>query len=190
MKSSLSGMLISGILLAGLPFVAIAKHLHIEDQDIRFAVPSEITSSYSSENVDSATEINTLDLSELTGSDNLKVWDTVYIHMAPGPDLIAYPFAVTHEMPNTRRDPYAFSIRGTVTEREGDIIKMRYNFETFLPTQDLKPVLESGPRTQTAQIELAVSPQAIARLVAVNIEGVRYPYRVIEKPVLRVVAPQ
>lgn len=185
MKSSVSGMILSGVLLAGLPFLAIAKHWHIESNDVRFEVPSTLFSSFDTENVDSLSEINTLDLSELTGTDNLRVWDTAYLHMAPGPDLIAYPFAITHEMPNTHRDPYAFSIRGTVVEREGDIIRMRYNFETFLPTHDLKPVIEMGAREQGATIELAVNQQAVARLVAVNIEGVRYPYRVIEKPVLK-----
>lgn len=184
MKSSLTGIIISGILLAGLPFVAIAKHWHIEAQDVRFEILTDISYKSGSENVDLWTEINTLDLSELTGADNLRQWDSVYVHMAKGPDLIAYPFGVTHEMPRVRRDGYAFSIKGTITEREGDTIKLRYHFETFLPPRPVRNLI-ADPDHAGTKIELAVNKQAVARLVSVNIDGVRYPYRVLEKPVLR-----
>jgi len=184
MKSSLTGIIVSGILLAGLPFVAIAKHWHIEAKDVRFEIPTNISQKSSSENVDLWTEINTLDLSELTGSDHIRQWDNVYVHMAKGPDLIAYPFAITHEMPRVRRDGYAFSVKGTVTEREDKIIKLRYHFETFLPPRTARNLI-SNPGDADTTIELAVNKQAVARLVSVNIDGVRYPYRVLEKPVLR-----
>lgn len=184
MKSSLSGVIVSGMLLAGLPFVAIAKHWHIEAKDVRFEVPSSVSTKFSSENVDLWTEINTLDISELTGTDHVRQWDTIYVHMAKGPDLIAYPFAITHEMPRAKRDGYAFSVRGTVTEREGTTIKLKYHFETFLPPRQVRNLITDPDNTNTT-IELAVNKQAVARLVSVNINGVRYPYRVLEKPVLR-----
>ena len=188
MKSSLTGVLVSGMLLAGLPFMAIAKHWHIEAKDVRFEIPTSVTTKFNSENVDLWTEINTLDIAELSGADHIKQWDTIYVHMAKGPDLIAYPFAVTHEMPRTIRDGYAFSVKGTVTEREGSIITLKYHFESFLPPRQVRHLI-TDPDTPNTTIELAVNKQAVARLVSVNINGVRYPYRVLEKPVLRGIAP-
>ena len=151
---------------------------------MRVAVSSDLTARQDIENVDIKSEINTLDLSELTGTNNLQVRDTVYIHMAMGPGKIAYPFGVSRERPKTRKNTYAFAIRGTVTQRDGDQVTLRYNFEKFLPTHEMKPLVHTGTNPGT-EVEIAINRKAVARLVAVKIDGVRYPYRVIEKPVLK-----
>lgn len=135
-------------------------------------------------NVGIVFELNTLDLNEVAGTDNIHPHDIVYIHMQPGPGLIAYPFGISKDKPRTHKDEEAFSIRGTVTSREGKIIKLRYNFDAFAPTQDMKPLFSKG-QSRLAQVELAVNKQSVARLAAIELGGVRYPYRVMEKPVLK-----
>ncbi len=183
-RPSPAGIVISGIILAGLPFIAIAQHWHVESKDVRFAVPSQLEPQPYSENVDIDTEINRLNLDDLSGTDNIQVNDKVYIHMATGPDLIAYPFGISKNKARTRRGEHAFAIRATVTSREDREIEVRYNFETFLPSRNMKSVL-SAMRNIPAAVELSVNQNSVARLVAVNIDGTRYPYRVIEKPVLK-----
>jgi hypothetical protein len=176
------GVIISGVLLAGIPLLAIASHLHIESQDIRFEIPSALVPRANVDNIDIWSEINELDLSEMSGTDAISRWDDVYIHMATGPNLIAYPFAVTHDRPETHKDGYAFSIRATVIDKADKIITLRYNFESFLPTRELRPRLQTELSTR-ANIELAVNKHGVARLVAIKLDGLRYPYRVMDSPV-------
>ncbi len=180
---SLSGIFLSGFILAGLPFVAIAKHWHVAAQDARFEMPSQLTIEPLG-SVDIQSEINKLDLSELTGTDNVREWDTVYVHMAYGPNLIAYPFGISKTKPRIRKGDQAFALRGTVTKKEDTTITVHYNFETFSPSGEMKPLL-FGDRAADTKVEIAVNRASVARLVAVEVDGVRYPYRVMEKPVLK-----
>lgn len=182
-RPSLAGTIISGLILAGVPFVAIAQHWHVQAKDDRFVVLSELYPLGHSENVDISSEINRLDLEELSGSDNIKARDSVYVHMAAGPEKIAYPFGISKTKTKIRSDEHAFSVKGTVRHKEGSVIDVRYNFETFLPSKDMTSALNSGTPS-VVQVELAVNKQATARLVAIEINGQRYPYRVIEKPEL------
>lgn len=184
MRPSFTRILIAGLILAGLPFVAIAQHWHITSKDMRFELPTELTASVTGANVEIKSEITQLDLNDLTGTDNIDKWDTVYVHMAGGPGLIAYPFGISKDRPKGRRDRHAFSVRAFVTEREGDVLSLRYSFDTFLPSQDMKPFLRGATYSQT-RVEVAVNNQAIPRLVSVELDGIKYPYRVIEKPVLK-----
>lgn len=177
------GILLSGLILAGFPLMAIAKHRHIETQDIRFEVPSVMETKAGAENVGLWSEINALDLNELSGTDNIKRWDTVYVHMATGPGLIAYPFGISKDRPVAHKDNRAFSIRGKVMKRDNKTITVRYNFETFLPSQNLKSIV-TADHNDDLMVELAVNDQSVARLVALTVDGVRYPYKMIETPVL------
>ena len=184
LRPSFMRIMIAGLILAGLPFVAIAQHWHITSKDARFEVLTELSVKPDAANVEITSEITQLNLSELTGTNNIKRWDTVYVHMASGPGLIAYPFGISKDRPRGRRDKHAFSLRAFVTEREDDLITLKYSFDTFLPSQDMKPLLRGATYPQT-RVEVAVNSQSVARLVAVELDGVRYPYRVIEKPVLK-----
>lgn len=183
-RPTVTGVILSGLILAGLPFLAIAQHWHVQAKDARFAVPSQLAFHDYTENVDIDSEINRLDLEQLSGTDNISVRDTVYVHMASGPGMIAYPFGISKTRTASKREEHAFSLRGTVMAREGAIIDIRYNFETFLPTREMKPALASRVDAPVLA-ELAVNDHSVARLVAIEIGGVRYPYRVIEKPVLK-----
>lgn len=183
-RPTAAGVILSGLILAGLPFIAIAQHWHVQANDARFDVPSELAFYSYTENVDIKSEINRLDLGELSGPDNIRVRDTVYIHMAAGPGKIAYPFGISKARAASKREEHAFSVRGKVMAREGTVIDIRYNFETFLPTREMKSAIEK-PITGPVQAELAVNSQSVARLVALEINGKRYAYRVMEKPVLK-----
>ncbi len=182
-KTSPIGAILSGIVLAGLPLLAIARHRHIETQDVRFVVPATVMPRSDVENLDIWSEINSLDLSELSGTNMVQRGDVVYIHMAAGPDKIAYPFAITPYRPDSDGTTF-FSIRGKVTDRQDDTIIVRYNFETFLPPQALKTVVRQRSDYK-ASVEVAVNQKAIGRLLAVEVDGVRYPYRMIENPLLK-----
>lgn len=181
---SLVRIFLAGLILAGLPFVAIAQHWHIASKDARFEILTELTLKPDAANVEITSEITQLDLNDLSGTNNVQRWDTVYVHMASGPGLIAYPFGISKDRPRSRRDKHSFNLRAFVTEREGDIITLRYSFDTFLPSRDMKPLLRGAKYPQT-RIEVAVNSQSVARLVAVELDGIRYPYRVIEKPELK-----
>lgn len=181
---SKAGVIISGLILAGLPFLAIAQHWHVQASDARFTVPAKLSVHSYTENVDIYSEINRLDLDELSGTDNIRERDTVFVHMASGPGTIAYPFGISKSRARTRTEEHAFSVRGTVMARKGKIIDVKYNFETFLPTREMKAVISRSP-SRYVNIELAANQQSVTRLVAVQIDGMRYPYRVIEKPVLK-----
>lgn len=181
---SASRIVLAGIILAGLPFVAIAQYWHIASKDARVTFPSELISISEAGNVAILFELNTLDLNEVAGTDNIHPHDVVYIHMQPGPGLIAYPFGISKDRPKVHKDEQAFSIRGTVTSREGKVIKLRYNFDAFAPTHEMKPLFFEG-QSRLGNVEIAVNNQSVARLAAIELGGVRYPYRVMEKPVLK-----
>ena len=181
---SASRIFLSGVILAGIPFIAIAQYWHIASQDARVAFPSELVTPVDTNNVGIMFELNSLDLAEVSGTDNIHPFDVVYVHMQPGPGLIAYPFGISKDKPKIDKNETAFSIRGTVISREGSVINLRYNFDAFFPTREMKPLLSPG-QARHARVELAVNKQSIARLAAVELDGVRYPYRVMEKPVLK-----
>ena len=161
----------------------IAKHWHIENRAPRFVLSSMITPVPNAENMEIMTEINILDLDDLAGTDQIRSRDTVFVHMAMGPENIAYPFAITRDKPHAKSDNYAFYIKGQVVDVDSKIATIRYNFETFLPSRQLGERI-GQTRNPDVQIELAVNDQAVARLVAVQVDGTKYPYRVIERPVL------
>ena len=177
---TLSATLLTGILLAGFPLLAIARHSYIEDQDIRFSVPSNISPRADVENFDIWSDINKLDLGDLSGPDGFLRGQTIYVHFSMGPNTIAYPFAVTTQRPSNL-DNKVFVIRGKVTGREDNSLIVRYNFETFLPSKTIKQLVHDAP-SAPAMVELAVNDQGIARLLAVEIDGQKHPYRKIEVP--------
>ena len=177
---TLSASFMTGIILAGFPLLAIARHSYIEDQDIRFSVPSNISPRADIENFDIWSDINKLDLDQLSGRDGFLRGQTIYVHFSKGPNTIAYPFAVTSQKPENLGQN-VFVIRGKVTGRENNNLVIRYNFETFLPSKKVKQLIHETP-SSTAMVELAVNDQGIARLFAIEIEGKKYPYRKIEVP--------
>jgi len=174
--------IITGLILAGFPLLAIARHSYIQDQDVHFEVQSSVSPRADVENFDIWSDINMLDLSELSGSDAFLRGQTVYVHMSKGPQRIAYPFAVTSEPPENP-EASVFAIRGKVTGREGDTLIVRYNFETFLPPNDLRSVIRLAPN-QPAKTVLAVNNQGMARLVSVEVDGKSYAYRKLSVPEL------
>lgn len=181
-KRTFGALVLTGVLLAGFPLGAIARHNYIQEQDIQFEVPSAISPRIGVENFDIWSDINFLDLNELTGGDNFLRGQTVYVHLSKGPNKIAYPFAVTADRPETN-DPNVFSIRGRVAGRQNNHLQVRYNFETFLPPEQVRSIFLSAPNTPSSVI-LAVNDQGVPRLVSIEIEDKSFPYRKMEVPAL------
>ncbi len=174
--------LLTGVVLAGFPLIAIARHSYVQDQDIHFEVSSTISPRSDVENFDIWSDINMLDLAKLSGSNNFLRGQTVFVHMSKGPNNIAYPFAVTSNRPENT-DKSVFTIRGKVTGRDQTTLIVRYNFETFLPSKPIQKVVRSDP-SREAKAVLAINDKGLARLVSVEIEGKSYPYRKIDLPAL------
>lgn len=181
-RRTLGALLLTGILLAGFPLGAIARHNYIQDQDVHFEVISAISPRAGVENFDIWSEINFLDLNELTGGDSFLRGQTVYVHMSKGPGKVAYPFAVTSDKPETN-DSSVFAVKGKVSGRQDNALQIRYNFETFLPPNDLKNLVMSNPNTPSTVI-LALNDQGMPRLVSIEIDGKSYPYRKMDVPSL------
>ncbi len=177
-KRTILGLLMTGILLAGFPLGAIARHNFIQEQDVRIEVMSAISPRVGAENFNIWSELNFLDLTELSGGDNFLRGQTVYIHMSKGPDEVAYPFAITSDKPVTN-DSSVFSIKGKVTGREDNSLQVRYNFETFLPPKDLKKIIRQNPNTPSS-VHLAINEQGVPRLVSIEVGGELFPYRKLE----------
>lgn len=181
-KRTIGALLLTGILLAGFPLGAIARHNYIQEQDVQFEVNSAISPRVGVENFDIWSEINFLDLTELTGGDSFLRGQTVYVHMSKGPGKVAYPFAVTSDRPETN-DTSVFSIKGRVAGRQNDHLQVRYNFETFLPPETVRNIFLSDPNTPSSVV-LAVNNQGVPRLVSVEIDQQSYPYRKMDVPAL------
>jgi len=174
-RQSLISTLLTGIILAGIPLMAMARHNYIHEKDVQIEILSAISPRAGAENFDIWSEINMLNLSELSGSDSFLRGQNVFVHMSKGPKKVAYPFAITGKMPEIS-DPDIFAIRGKVSGKEDNILFVRYNFETFLPPKDLKSVIRNAPNSPS-QTTLAINDEGISRLVSVEINGEVYPYR-------------
>ena len=172
--------ILTGIILGGFPLMAIARHSYIEEQDVRLIVPSNISPRADVENFDIWSDINRLDLDQLSGPDSFLRGQTIYVHFSRGPDKIAYPFAVTNQRPDSL-EKNVFVVRGKVTGRDDSALIIRYNFETFLPSRDIKQLIMNNP-SASVMVELAINDQGAARLTTIEIEGEEYPYRKIEVP--------
>ncbi len=181
-KRTIGALFLTGILLAGFPLGAIARHNYIQEQDVKIEVKSAISPRVGAENFEIWSEINFLNLAELSGGDNFLRGQTVYVHMSKGPGNVSYPFAVTSDRPITN-DNTVFAIRGKVTGRENDSLQVRYNFETFLPSTDVKSIFRKNPNAPSTAM-LAINEQGVARLVSVQVDGKTYPYRRMEVPAL------
>lgn len=173
-QRALLSTILTGILLAGFPLMAIARHNYIQEKDVKFEVQTSITPRVNVENFDIWSDLNRLDLEDLTGNDNFLRGQTVFVHMSKGPNAIAYPFAVTSEKRQSEKD--VFSIKGKVTGRQDNMLLVRYNFETFLPSDALREVVYSTPTAKSSAV-LALNDQGVPRLVSVTVDGKIYPYR-------------
>jgi len=177
-KRTLFASVLTGVILAGFPLIAIARHSYVQDQDIHFEVNSTISPRSDVENFDIWSDINMLDLVKLSGSNAFLRGQTVFVHMSKGPNNIAYPFAVTSDRPETT-DKTVFTIRGKVTGRDTTTLIVRYNFETFLPSKPIQKIVRAHPSNEAKTI-LAINDKGVARLVSVEINGKNYPYRKID----------
>lgn len=179
-KRTVLASLATGVILAGFPLVAIARHSYIQEQDTHFTVEANISPRSDVENFDIWSDLNMLDLESLSGGNNFLRGQTVFVHMSKGPNNIAYPFAITADRPNVIDDA-VFTIRGKVTGHQDAKLIIRYNFETFLPSEAIKNVVRSDPASPAKTI-LAINDKGAARLVSVEIGGNIYPYRKMELP--------
>ncbi len=176
-------IILTGAILTGLPLAAIARHIHNEVTDIRIELPVEIMTELGSERLLLKSSISTLNLKDINGADRVDVGDSIFVHMARGPDKLAYPFAVTRNSPTAENRSFVFSIKGQISYANADLVKVSYPFENFVARPALIDRLNDGPAKQSS-IELIVKPNRVARLAAVKIEDQRYDHPVIEKPEL------
>jgi len=170
--------------MAGTPLVAIARHFHVQPTDFRFHVPANISQTLGEDRISIKTPIHILDMSTLTGVDDVSPDDIVYVHMAKGPDFLAYPFALTRSRPSTTDSPEMFSVRAQVVKMDQNNVSLRYTFDTISLTSALDEALIRNADI-SVKAEITVRPNASPLLTAIIIGEDRYSQRVIVKPELK-----
>lgn len=183
-RPSKIGMIFCGLILSGLPLLAVARHSHVENNQVNFSVPATISSRADSTQVSIWSDINVLNLSNLSGSDRIRRGETIYVSLAQGPNNIAYPFAVTHDKARTSIIDTAFTIKGTVTEVDNNRLIIRYSFESFIPVGDLAKRLNQHPIID-ATLDLSVNNQSVPRMTSITIDDEIYAQRVMDAPLLK-----
>jgi len=130
------------------------------------------------------TPIHILDMSTLTGVDDVNPDDLVYVHMAKGPEYLAYPFALTRSRPSQNNASEMFSVRAQVVEIDQNDVTLRYSFDTAALSKTLDDALNRNTN-KSVKAEIAVRPNAAPLLTAIIIGEDRFSQRVILKPELK-----
>ena len=175
---------LAGLIMGVMPFIAIANHLYIQSQDEKFEIIAQFSMRAGTDLYEITSELNHLSLSELSGADEFKRGETVFVHMAKGPEAIAYPFALTTHSAKAF-DENAFTLKAVIVEADTETVNLRYNFEKFLPSRDLKQRLSQKISLPT-KIELAVNSHSVPRLSAVIVDGQKFAHQVIDESFLDV----
>ena len=175
---------ICGLILAGMPLVAIARHLHVHDSNLRIQVPLEISQTLGSNQIVLQTPLHAIDIDQITGVDEVTPGDTVYVHMARGPDRIAYPFALTRTPPDQNKSDHFFALRGWVRGINNSQITLGYRFDTASLSTELDQALSAQPDAQLSA-EIAIKDKGTSLLTAIYVGEERIAQRVIENPELK-----
>ncbi len=182
-SAPLFGFLLSGLVLSALPLVAVARHVHIDAQTQYLTLPVKVQYDEKTNRADISLEFENLNLDEMNGADAFLVGQTIYVHLARGPETVAYPFAVTAQQPRFNPEAQSLALLGTVKETKPDEVSIAFRFQSLHPTSEFRPILRRAAGGSTA-VELAINKRAQARIHGLDVDGEYYPYRVIEKPEL------
>lgn len=178
-RRSVPRLLLSAMILGGIPALSLARQ-NVSPDTVTLALPA--TLSVTGDRVQIDTVINEIDLSDLAGDKNMSVGDIVYLHLnlsSGGGDKavrqLNYPYAISQNRP-LRLDVQTLSLRGLVTEKDGDKLRLQYLFEDLPYRRGLSNHF-SDVSTQDATIILSVNHRAVGHVETIELNGESFAIR-------------
>ncbi len=129
------------------------------------------------------TDISEVDTAALDGSDDFSPGDVIYVTLVPTDDGVWAPTSLSATKPTPSASSVA--VRGRVTRvyapyREpdaadaGEIVDVRYNLESYFAEEDAAKELEVSVREGHLRLIASVTPNGVAVVKGLEIDGVRY----------------
>ncbi len=171
---SIARTVLTGLILSAVPVLSLASQSLNTPRTTALLLPATIE--HQNGAMQARSNLNTLELSQIAGDENMVIGDVVYVHIETSGAKISYPFAISQNRP-THTDANTITLRGIVTDRVDDKLYLRYLFEA-LPkqvalTQALAHTEKKGENR--VELELSVNRRAVARVTAVRLDGKLYP---------------
>lgn len=155
-SAQIARLVLAGLLMTGLPVLAAVMHLRNAPTDIAVRVPVSVEETLFGPRL--ITDISTLNLNDLAGDKDFRPGQRAYIHSAVYGNTVAYPYAISHRRAAPSKG--TVSMRAIVTKREGQIIKVDYQFEDIAS----RPELLRGIEGRDLAAEISVNIRAVPRL--------------------------
>ena len=123
------------------------------------------------------TPLNTIDTTHVTGHNNFKKNQTVFVFLSPGPNNIWYPYTLSKQQPKQScHIKTCLVLRGHVRAQHGDILTIRYQYEVFSPTAKIEQELAKYG-DENLELILSVGANGHSTVRALNIAGETFPQR-------------
>lgn len=165
---------LAALLLLALPLSAIAYQTYRIDTGTQITLPLEIRSIDEEALIPKmslATPLNAIDLSLVAGANNFRTGQHVFVYLSPGPYNIWYPYTLARRKPEAGCDvTMCMILNGKVTGLDGQILKISYNYEDYVPAPAVLEKYKSSI-SSTKQITLAVGRDGIATVRALHLGG-------------------
>ncbi len=187
---SIARTVLTGLILSAVPVLSLASQSLNTPNTTTLLLPATIE--YQDGGMQARSNLNTLDLSQMAGDNNMAVGDVVYVHIETSGAKISYPFAISQNRPDNsgvnsdaNNDSHTITLRGIVTDRVDDRLYIRYLFEALPKHAELSRALAQIEKTHEekrekkagskVELELSVNRRAVARVTAVRLDGKLYP---------------
>lgn len=178
-RRSFPRLILAGLILSAVPAMSLTRQTLTSAQPVQVILP--VTLMTVNGNIQVSTEINQLELTKLTGANNMAIGDVIYVHLNISPVSIdenlyriSYAYGVSQNRPS-RIEERTVSLRGIVTDRDADTISVCYLFET-LPAQSSLSAAVQGKPAQ-GEMTLAINRRAVGRVKSIVIEGQTFSMR-------------
>ena len=175
-RRSIPHLVLAGVFLSAVPAMTLARQSFAVPSQIQLTLPAKLLDE--SGVIKAVTDINILDLNQLAGNKNVAVGDVVYVHL--NVDLsqndkagykLSYPYAISQNRPQ-RSDERTISLRGVVSDRQGDSVSINYLFETLPPNLEIDRAFNhSAPK---AELRINVNRRAVGHIDSIKFDGLTY----------------
>ncbi len=175
---SIARTVLTGLILSAVPVLSLASQSMNRSSTTALLLPATIE--HQDGGLQARSNLNTLELSQMAGDDNMAVGDVVYVHIETSGEKVSYPFAISQNRPDNsgaNNDTNTITLRGIVTDRVDDKLYIRYLFEALPKQAALSRALAKVENKggNKAELELSVNRRAVARVTAVRLAGKLFP---------------
>lgn len=175
LRLSLPRLILTGLILSALPAASLTRQSLAKTSSTVITLPATITQIGGGYVL--MTELNTLNLNALAGTDTMKRGDVVYLHLnveqAKNESplfVLDYPYAISQNRP-VRLSEDTISLRGIVTDRNENTIAVDYLFETISAQKGLAKLFASKTLPLKSEILLRVNKRAVGQVKSIKIDG-------------------